>query len=554
MARLPQPGGDNGNWGTILNDFLRQSHSTDGTLKDDVVGTNQLQDNSVTNNIIAPGAVTKADVGLSDVDNTADSAKPVSTAQQSALDLKADTSALAAKLNTADLDTQTAAKINDNASATRDALSAAYGRAAASNLIAVEDAPDGDWTWTTHPLVGHIFVDQYGQFSTDLDPTTRKHVGGVTYYVDNVAGNDANDGLTAGTALQRIYTAAGKSDVGTIMVKANGAGTPYYRGRGFNGVTLTKNINIIGWNGTPEITTHDVLTYTLASGKTNTYQATRSSVSEVVDTLNGGDPSLAGDVYTYLTSIDDVEATPGSWFQSGSTLYVHAQDSRDLTVAADAASIWALLSVINFRNTGDYTSYLENLRFYGGIECIRAAGGSSAGGVATVYNVEAHVSNYRLTSGGNNIAINGCDAVLMNVESTRAGSDGFGYHVLNTKVPRIVEINCRATDCGHSSDDQCSSIHDGGKIIRIQGSYRDAAGATIADVNDGTETWNLGCVAEGSETGYNWKLGNDGGTPRGWYHACVGRDGHWSLYAHGTAVAKVRGSRMERSNVTPAAY
>lgn len=33
MARLPQPGSDEGTWGTILNDFLVQSHNTDGTLR-----------------------------------------------------------------------------------------------------------------------------------------------------------------------------------------------------------------------------------------------------------------------------------------------------------------------------------------------------------------------------------------------------------------------------------------------------------------------------------------------------------------------------------------
>jgi hypothetical protein len=32
MARLPTVGGDTGNWGTILNDFLSQSHDTNGTL------------------------------------------------------------------------------------------------------------------------------------------------------------------------------------------------------------------------------------------------------------------------------------------------------------------------------------------------------------------------------------------------------------------------------------------------------------------------------------------------------------------------------------------
>lgn len=33
MARLPQPGGDTGNWGDILNDFLSVEHNPDGTLK-----------------------------------------------------------------------------------------------------------------------------------------------------------------------------------------------------------------------------------------------------------------------------------------------------------------------------------------------------------------------------------------------------------------------------------------------------------------------------------------------------------------------------------------
>jgi hypothetical protein len=33
MARLPIPGQDDGTWGDILNDFLLQSHESDGALK-----------------------------------------------------------------------------------------------------------------------------------------------------------------------------------------------------------------------------------------------------------------------------------------------------------------------------------------------------------------------------------------------------------------------------------------------------------------------------------------------------------------------------------------
>jgi hypothetical protein len=37
MARLPSPGSDDGSWGDILNDYLHQSHNTDGSLKSSAV-------------------------------------------------------------------------------------------------------------------------------------------------------------------------------------------------------------------------------------------------------------------------------------------------------------------------------------------------------------------------------------------------------------------------------------------------------------------------------------------------------------------------------------
>lgn len=42
MTRLPQPGSDDGTWGTILNEFLSVSHNTDGTLLDNLITSTQL--------------------------------------------------------------------------------------------------------------------------------------------------------------------------------------------------------------------------------------------------------------------------------------------------------------------------------------------------------------------------------------------------------------------------------------------------------------------------------------------------------------------------------
>ncbi len=55
MARLPQPGGDSGQWGDILNSYLDVAHQTDGSLKN----------GSVTTNTIANGAVTPAKLSSS---------------------------------------------------------------------------------------------------------------------------------------------------------------------------------------------------------------------------------------------------------------------------------------------------------------------------------------------------------------------------------------------------------------------------------------------------------------------------------------------------------
>ena len=149
MARLPQPGSDNGTWGDILNDYLSQSLTSTGTIKSDAitatqladnsVGTDQIAANSVTTSAVLNGSVTeqklstavqaklnttgpsdatttskglvqlagdlggtaasptvtktytKSDVGLANVDNTSDANKPIGTATQTALSGKAST-------------------------------------------------------------------------------------------------------------------------------------------------------------------------------------------------------------------------------------------------------------------------------------------------------------------------------------------------------------------------------------------------------------------------------------------------------------------------------
>jgi hypothetical protein len=60
MTRLPTPGSDSGQWGSILNEFLSQAHTADGKLKTDSVTAGQLAPGSVVTPALADGAVTNS--------------------------------------------------------------------------------------------------------------------------------------------------------------------------------------------------------------------------------------------------------------------------------------------------------------------------------------------------------------------------------------------------------------------------------------------------------------------------------------------------------------
>jgi hypothetical protein len=59
MARLPQPGGDSGTWGDILNDFLSQVLKPDGTLKDNIITNASIAPDAVNATSIVDGSISE---------------------------------------------------------------------------------------------------------------------------------------------------------------------------------------------------------------------------------------------------------------------------------------------------------------------------------------------------------------------------------------------------------------------------------------------------------------------------------------------------------------
>jgi hypothetical protein len=103
-------------------------------------GTQTLTNKTLTSPVInTPTGITKSDVGLANVDNTSDASKPISTATQTALDLKASNSALASH----EADTTTIHGIANTALlATMDYVDSAVG--ALSSSVDTDFIPVGD--------------------------------------------------------------------------------------------------------------------------------------------------------------------------------------------------------------------------------------------------------------------------------------------------------------------------------------------------------------------------------------------------------------------------
>lgn len=63
MTRLPVPGGDSGNWGQILNEYLSVAHTANGTLKNSAVAS-AIASGSITESKLDPLLIDKIENGV----------------------------------------------------------------------------------------------------------------------------------------------------------------------------------------------------------------------------------------------------------------------------------------------------------------------------------------------------------------------------------------------------------------------------------------------------------------------------------------------------------
>lgn len=383
-------------------------------------------------------------------------------------------------------------------------------------------------SWTGAPLLFRVY-DINGAILTNYNPIDYYPFelanADSVYYVDVATGSDSNTGTASAPFKSLRYAIHGRTGNVLVYVKAGS----YLRADGFNDPNpLCTGLIIKRWGDSGRILSSMAfsgLSWSLVSGKTNTYQATAATATAVVDKDN---LSAAGD-YTRLTlktSINDVEANANSYYISGSTVYVHTFDDR-----APDSDILVFESKRNFLyNVADGVVWAEYIDFEGGDRPAQVSHTLDHSKQAECHFLDC---TFKYSGGTRNgFSTDGkVYSFLKSCVASQNVADGFNYHKLaSSAAPVAVEIDCigRGNGWNGATINNGSTMHDGGTAFRVNGTYTDSEGRVVHDVGN-SHSWNVKCLASNSRAvvaspvaNVNWAAGIDTDTTKMYLYKCSG--------------------------------
>lgn len=201
---------------------------------------------------------------------------------------------------------------------------------------------------------------------------------------------------------------------------------------------------------------------------------------------------------TPVQSVEKVKLQPASWFADDKHVWIHTKDSRDLSKAPDSVKIFLNSGFPQVQ--GDIKGYIENIQFEGGHLAAFTSYNKVGSDNQILYFKD---SSFKYSSGGNGYRGLGTKRVIMDsVVAAKNHMDGLNYHIREGVKPEVIEINMISRHNGFTdknpNNNNASTIHDGGTILRINGEYTTSGGINIADIDEGTQSLNLGIKAYSS--------------------------------------------------------
>jgi hypothetical protein len=292
-----------------------------------------------------------------------------------------------------------------------------------------------------------------------------------------------------------LETALSNASINTIYIK---------KGR-YSGITVAKSCNIIGEEGVVFAPSKIAFVQSTTPGIYRTGSNTVSANPVNVYYVRDNDIVFL----KHAASTSDVVSTPGSWFWSESvgSVYIHlpyeAETNGDniiITLATDTSIIKTKATNANAK------IYLEKLTVVGGKSNVWSEDSTDS----TAQKLIAKRCAFLGASLSNAISLRGVNGYFQNCECAYAYLDGFNYHKNDTAnnssgdntstLSNAIEIDCTSHDNGmnnsgteHSNNG--TSVHDGGKCVRINGVYYNNDGANVGDISVNSISYNYGCYA-----------------------------------------------------------
>jgi len=384
-------------------------------------------------------------------------------------------------------------------------------------------------------------------YSSDFDPTVYDFsaTATVTYYFNDVTGSDANSGLTPLLPKKNIYLVITSLN---SSIPANGAvfilQTDYKDVFLAGGATLSVNFSLViksDVDGVKRKWTKAVTNSFITTVSAPVYRASRNQAVGPIDLTDldaFGKPKRMIQVSTALLCA----STPGSFFQETSAVQFHLFDGR-----APDSNIMYFRSGPAFYSTTNTARnfYFQDIDFWAG--CNNQFGAfdfSIIGNPAHVIcanNCDFGYGEYGLKVwSGNNPSANPMRVYLKGCNIYGGAKDGANYHNTSAGVdadlpPNVYEQNCTFRFNGYTlpsgggtPNNNGSSMHDGGKIIRLNSEYSYNQNRNIHEVDNNTQNWMIKCVAGyalnqiSDNDSIDYNVGDNGGADvvESWMDGC----------------------------------
>lgn len=318
-------------------------------------------------------------------------------------------------------------------------------------------------------------------------------------YVDWQRPNDTGDGLSWATAKRSI--AAGVALNKDILLIRAGL---YSRANRLPSFTVTKDMSICAVGGSVVQGSTVAGTWAKAGGYTNvyslTYEAGLTNVTSYVFDTSILNAENAPTAYIARASIADVDNNPGSFYHSGTVTYIHAADSRDLTLTGDRLRVLQPVAGPIISYSGNFKLYMLGIEnWYAGTgdsDCVRLQSNGTAWAQSVFYNEQCVFAGASTGVGGNGLAVRDI-GLSISIDSAALANrrDGFNYHYGSggsggggtSLSPHYLEIRCRANGNGvggAEGNNQGSTAHEACVGFRIQGDYSGHKdGGNIVDID-----------------------------------------------------------------------